>query len=520
MSHTPDSILLHITSQVVVAASALSDSLISIILPFRKQHLLSTEGEKIDRFWKCTTRDLQCFPVHHPTHTIDPFIDLTLRCRPLIMPRVEGSTTPSSASHRRPSSNTTKGGAIGRILASTTDEFESAVDEETASSYDQHQFRSSSDHYSPKFDDINRFTSDRRPSVSSYQSSTGSTSSKLRRSSNTTSPRPGSASRSKILASSAQSLESSTTLPLHDYRRARSNSGHRERTIITEASIGRLPTSPMSVNTRLPPSPRSATRLPPSSPRISNRGDRGSNGSIAMAPVVRDAMAERNERVASALGIQRSQHVETSEAVTTPRKSAMTRASPPSPIKMSPESQSSEKRADDDKKPSLRTRLFGLRKTPPKDAVEDTSDATSIASTPATTDYANEIKTSPTQPRESPIMLKHTERKSSRQMVPTNKDLLSPGSAAAMRPDMTRMSSKGSEVSRETNSSWITSLSNVSPPAMPDYDALRVSPLSMEDESPVSPISSLFRTTSWPASEARRGSFVTVQGSECHLHIE
>jgi hypothetical protein len=185
---------------------------------------------------------------------------------------------------------------------------------------------------------------------------------------------------------------------------------------------------------------------------------------------------------------------------------------------MSPESQSgasfTKDKGEDDKKPSLRSRLFGLRKTPKE---EDISDAMSIASTTASTDYGKEAKTSPTQPRDSPPMLRTTERKSSRQAVPTSSnDLLSPDSAGgAVRPKMDRMGSKGSELSRETNSSWITSLSNVSPPNMPEYDTLRVSPFSMGDESPVSPVSSLFRTTSWPASADRKGSFVTVQGGEC-----
>lgn len=405
--------------------------------------------------------------------------------------------------------------------------YHSALGDDSASSFRAARRRQSSSSNQSSIGSITGKT--RRPSSSSHYSSVSQNSSQA------VHPVPRPASRSKILASSALSLENTNVASsLYGYR---IRSGSTDRNIMTTDASTPLPP--------LPTSPGNA-RIPVSSQLANGASRNQSNASTStisinnvssIAPV--PSIAERKRRLNSASASSasggervRGQRLDVGGGSIAPQRSVYTRASNSS-LLLPPEAQASSSKdeikttkAEEDKaKPSLRSRLFGLRRSM-KDASEgpvDASDAASIASVATSTDYGKEPTSGQPYSKESPLKLRIESVTNGRSPPPVRKELLSPSSAtAAGRPKMeSRMTS---DASKETSNSWITSLTNVSPPTMPDFDALQVSPISMSRGNSgealslgtPSPRAPLMRTISWPASGERKGSFVALQGSgEC-----
>lgn len=346
-------------------------------------------------------------------------------------------------------------------------------------------------------------------------------------------------SRSKILASSNAFIDSTSTPLPYEYR-VRSGSGDR----------GILP-PPDTPNRQTSNSPKSGSSKLPSS--ISTRSRSNSNlsvittGNASLSDQKRRkpstsvdsakegiTMQSRNDFEATNNLTHRSDQILVSPSTsslpqtvkTKPRQSSI----PTSPA-TSPQLQEGEelKKKADDPKPSLRSRLFGLRRSS-KESSEEPSDQepTSVPSISAPIDVPGVTIGRTPLMKEKPVV---------KPLYTRGDELLSPQSATlqgavaktisledGIDEKSDRAPSMRLQDSKDTNNSWITSMSNVSPPFVPDFDRLQASPISLSrtnsgEDSAVSP-QPLLRTFSWPQGE-RKGSFVSVKGNgECDMWMK
>lgn len=383
----------------------------------------------------------------------------------------------------------------------------------------------------------------RRPSSISNHSNSSSAGKRRRPSSSSTSHYPGTSSpattatirtssRSKILASSNSFIDSSSTPLPYEYR-VRSESG--DRNILSDNPNRQISKSPRLSNSKIPtsmsPRSRSNSNLSIVTAGTSSLSDQKRRmNSVSGDSVKEEATTtaqSRSQAEATNNLAQSSDQILVSLSIsslsptinTTPRQASVPTSPAVSP-RLEEEEEESIKKAEDSR-PTLRSRLFGLRKSSKENSKEQMDqDPPTIPSISAPINVPE-----PTSGRRSLV----NEKSSAKALNIRSDQLLSPQSAALQRvaskgvtledgidEKSDRAPSMKLQGSNDTQNSWITSMSNLSPPLVPEFDRLQASPISLSrtnsGEDPAMSAQSLVRTFSWPQGE-RKGSFVSVKGA-------